>query len=68
MVIGAILMLVAAIGMCRVPDVPTRMQTATKAGTLGIGCLMTAVGLPTTTTWGTTVTQSSSQCSSGMSC
>ena len=44
-VIGSAFMLVAAIGVWRFPDVLTRIQAATKAGTLGIGCLMAAVAI-----------------------
>lgn len=43
--IGAAFMLVAAIGVLRFPDVFTRMQAASKAGTLGIGCLLAAVAI-----------------------
>lgn len=40
---GATLALFAAIGVLRMPDVFTRMQSSTKASTLGLGCLL--VGL-----------------------
>lgn len=43
LVIGATLALLAAIGVLRMPDVFTRMQSSTKASTLGLGCLL--VGL-----------------------
>ena len=43
MVVGAAFCLFAAIGIVRMPDVFTRMQAATKAGTLGVGCLFLAV-------------------------
>lgn len=38
--LGASLVLLAAIGVVRMPDVFTRMQAATKAATLGLGCLL----------------------------
>lgn len=37
---GAGFALLAAIGVARMPDVFTRMQTSTKASTLGLGCLL----------------------------
>ena len=45
MVVGAVLMLLAALGMVRMPDVYSRMQSATKASTLGVGCMMLAVAV-----------------------
>lgn len=39
---GATLVLLAAIGIVRMPDLFTRMQAATKAATLGLGCLLAA--------------------------
>jgi multicomponent Na+:H+ antiporter subunit G len=45
MVIGAVLMLLAAVGMVRMPDLYSRMQSATKASTLGVGCTMLAVAV-----------------------
>ena len=45
LVIGAIFLLAAAIGVVRMPDLFTRMQTATKAATLGISCTLGAVAL-----------------------
>ena len=38
--LGATLVLLAAIGVLRMPDLFTRMQAATKASTLGLGCLL----------------------------
>lgn len=38
--VGASALLLAAIGLVRFPDVLTRIQAATKAGTLGVGCLL----------------------------
>jgi multicomponent Na+:H+ antiporter subunit G len=43
--IGAIFSLVAGIGLFRLPDVYLRMHAATKAGTLGAGCMLLAAGL-----------------------
>jgi len=40
---GALLALLAGVGVLRMPDVLTRMQASTKASTLGLGCLL--VGL-----------------------
>lgn len=37
---GAVFALLAAIGVLRMPDVFTRMQSSTKASTLGLGCLL----------------------------
>ena len=45
LIIGAVFLLAAAIGVVRMPDLFTRMQTATKAVTLGIGCILLAVAL-----------------------
>lgn len=42
---GAIFMLVAALGVFRLPDLLTRMHAATKAGTLGAGLLLVAVAI-----------------------
>ena len=43
MLAGALFAMLAAVGVLRLPDVFTRMQSSTKASTLGIGCLL--VGL-----------------------
>ena len=45
MVVGAVLSLLAALGVVRMPDVYSRMQSATKASTLGVGCTMLAVAI-----------------------
>lgn len=45
MLVGALFLLLAAIGMLRMPDLFTRMQAATKASTLGIACVLLAVAL-----------------------
>jgi multicomponent Na+:H+ antiporter subunit G len=45
MLLGAGFCLLGAIGMVRMPDVFTRLQAATKTGTLGVGCIMVGVAL-----------------------
>jgi len=45
MLIGATFLLLAAIGVVRMPDLLTRMQAATKASTLGIACTMLAAAV-----------------------
>lgn len=45
MVIGTAFMFLGAVGLVRMPDLLTRMQTATKPPTLGVICLMVAVAL-----------------------
>lgn len=40
LLVGATLALLAAIGVLRMPDVFTRMQSSTKASTLGLACLL----------------------------
>ncbi len=42
LVLGAIALLLAAVGVMRMPDVYMRMQAATKASPLGIICIMLA--------------------------
>ena len=42
---GAFFIFVAGIGTLRMPDVFTRMHAITKAGTLGVGLCMAAVGI-----------------------
>lgn len=42
---GATLGAIAAIGIVRLPDLYTRMQSATKAGTLGVACVILAAGI-----------------------
>lgn len=42
---GTVFVLVAAIGVLRLPDVLMRMHAATKAGTLGAGLILTAAML-----------------------
>jgi multicomponent Na+:H+ antiporter subunit G len=43
--VGAFFVLVAAVGILRMPDVYVRMHAATKAGTLGSGLLLLAVAV-----------------------
>jgi multicomponent Na+:H+ antiporter subunit G len=45
MIVGGVLMLLAALGVVRMPDLYSRMQSATKASTLGVGCTMLAVAV-----------------------
>jgi multicomponent Na+:H+ antiporter subunit G len=45
LLLGAAFMLLAAVGIVRMPDLFTRMQPATKAATLGLGCMFTAVAV-----------------------
>jgi multicomponent Na+:H+ antiporter subunit G len=45
LITGATFLLVATIGVTRMPDLFTRMQTATKAATLGISCIFLAVAV-----------------------
>ena len=42
LIVGSIFCLVAAVGMLRLPDTLIRMHAATKAGTLGAGCILAA--------------------------
>jgi multicomponent Na+:H+ antiporter subunit G len=45
LVFGALWMLIAALGVLRLPDLFSRMQASSKAATLGIGTLMLAVAV-----------------------
>ncbi|MBI3997532.1 MAG: monovalent cation/H(+) antiporter subunit G [Armatimonadetes bacterium] len=45
LLLGGAFILLAGIGILRMPDVYTRMQPATKAATLGVGCLLLAVAV-----------------------
>ncbi len=45
MVIGASFMLLAALGVARMPDLFTRMHASTKSTTLGVACLMLGVAV-----------------------
>lgn len=42
---GAVFMFLAALGIFRMPDLLSRMQTATKAATLGAGAMLAAVAV-----------------------
>ena len=42
---GAALMLLAAIGIIRLPDLPTRMHATTKSGALGTSLIMIGVAV-----------------------
>jgi multicomponent Na+:H+ antiporter subunit G len=44
-IIGSAFALIAALGLLRLPDVFTRMHAASKAGTLGSGVLLIALGI-----------------------
>lgn len=43
MVSGSLFMLLAAVGVFRMPDLYTRMHAASKVGTIGVICVMLAV-------------------------
>lgn len=45
LICGSLLSLAAAIGLVRLPDIFTRMHASTKAGTLGVGMVMLALGI-----------------------
>jgi multicomponent Na+:H+ antiporter subunit G len=45
LVVGTLFMLIAAIGLVRMPDLFLRMSAATKASTLGILCMLCATAL-----------------------
>jgi multicomponent Na+:H+ antiporter subunit G len=45
MSIGSLFMLLAAVGVLRLPDLFTRMQASTKSSTLGAACLLLAVAV-----------------------
>ena len=45
LLLGGSLMLLAAVGVLRMPDVFTRMSAATKASALGVGCVLLAVAV-----------------------
>lgn len=44
---GAMLALLASVGVLRMPDVLTRLQASTKASTLGLGCLLLGLAIQT---------------------
>ncbi len=43
--LGGLFSMLAAIGLLRMPDLYTRMQSATKAGTLGVACTAAAAAI-----------------------
>ena len=43
LLIGGAFLLLAAIGIIRMPDLYSRIQAATKAATLGVGCIILAL-------------------------
>ncbi|QKT04502.1 monovalent cation/H(+) antiporter subunit G [Ectothiorhodospiraceae bacterium 2226] len=45
LLLGASLMLLAAVGLLRMPDLLTRMHAATKAGALGAGLMVSALAI-----------------------
>lgn len=45
LVFGSLAMVLAAVGIVRLPDLYTRMQAATKAGTLGVATMFVAVAV-----------------------
>jgi multicomponent Na+:H+ antiporter subunit G len=45
LLVGGAFMLLAAIGVARMPDVYTRLSAAAKGNTLGLGCLLAAAAV-----------------------
>lgn len=45
LLVGSSFMLLAGLGVLRLPDLFTRLQAATKASTLGVGCVLAAVAV-----------------------
>jgi multicomponent Na+:H+ antiporter subunit G len=45
LLVGSLFMLLAGVGVFRLPDLFMRMQAATKAATLGAGCMLMAVAV-----------------------
>jgi len=45
LVVGAFFMLLAGLGVLRLPDLFMRLQAATKASTLGVGCMLLAAAI-----------------------
>lgn len=43
--IGALFILIAALGIHRMPDFYTRLSVTVKAGTIGVGCILLAVSI-----------------------
>jgi multicomponent Na+:H+ antiporter subunit G len=51
LVVGSLFAFLAAVGILRMPDTVLRLQTATKAGTMGVGCILLAVAIFFGDTW-----------------
>jgi multicomponent Na+:H+ antiporter subunit G len=45
MITGGAFLLLAAVGIIRMPDLYSRIQAATKAATLGVGCIILALAI-----------------------
>ncbi len=45
LVVGAFFMLLSGLGVLRLPDLFMRLQAATKASTLGVGCLLLGMAI-----------------------
>lgn len=45
LLVGASFLLLASVGIVRMPDVFSRMQAATKASTLGVTCILLAIAV-----------------------
>jgi multicomponent Na+:H+ antiporter subunit G len=45
LVVGALFMLLAGLGILRLPDLFMRLQASTKASTLGVGCMLLAAAI-----------------------
>lgn len=45
MLVGAGFLLLAAVGIIRMPDLYSRIQAAAKAATLGVGCIVLALAI-----------------------
>src|SRR5437868_8338106 len=45
LVVGAFFMLLAGLGVLRLPDLFMRLQASTKASTLGVGCMLLAAAV-----------------------
>ncbi len=43
--LGSVFILIAALGIYRMPDFYTRLSVTVKAGTLGVGCILAAVAI-----------------------
>jgi multicomponent Na+:H+ antiporter subunit G len=43
--LGSVFMLLAAVGVVRLPDLFTRLQASTKSSTLGVACMLLAVAV-----------------------